>query len=63
MTGSSEPTGGQPEALQVAIMVLEESDFAVDAHQVIPLEPHYGPSLMAKDGGSFKLGYSEAVQV
>ena len=63
MTGSAEPTGEQPEALQVAVVVLGESDFAPDIHQVIPSEPRYGPPLVAKDSGGFELSYSEVVQV
>ena len=54
MTGSTEPTGEQPEASQVAIMVLEESDFTPDTHQVIPSELCYGPLLIAKDSGGFE---------
>ena len=38
-------------------------DFTPDTHQVIPLEPCYGPLLIAKDSNSFELGYYEAVQV
>ena len=63
MTNSAEPTGEQPEALQVAVMVSEESDFTPDTYQVIPLEPCYGPPLIAKDNNGFELGYCEAVQV
>ena len=61
MTNSAKPTGEQPETSQVTVVVLGESDFSPDTHQVIPLEPHYGPPLVAKDSGGFKLSYSEVV--
>ena len=63
MTDSAEPTREQPETLQVAVVVLEESDFAPDTHQVILSDPRYGPPLVAKDSGGFELSYSEVVQV
>ena len=63
MTGSAEPTGEPPEALQVTVVVSGESNFTPDIHQVIPSEPHYGPPLVAKDSGGFEMRYSEAVQV
>ena len=61
--GGGEPSGEQLGTLQVTVVVLEESDFTPDVHQVIPLEPCYGLSLIAKDGGGSELNYSEAVQV
>ena len=63
MTGSAKPTGEQPETSQVAVVISGEIDFAPDTHQMILSEPHYGPPLVAKDSGGFKLSYSETVQV
>ena len=40
--GSGEPSGEQLGTSQVTVIVSEESDFAPDIHQVIPLEPCYG---------------------
>ena len=60
---SGEPSGEQPGTLQVIVVVLEGSDFTPDIHQVIPLEPCCGLPLVAKDGGSSELNYSEAVKV
>ena len=54
-----EPSREQPETLQVTVVVLKESDFALDIHQVILLEPCYGLPLVAKDGGGSELNYSE----
>ena len=45
------PSGEQLGTSQVTVVVLEESDFAPDIHQVIPLEPCCGLPLVAKDGG------------
>ena len=50
-------------ASQVTVVVLDESDFAPDIHQVILSEPCYSLPLVAKDGGGSELNYSEAVQV
>ena len=61
--GSGEPSREQPGTSQVTVVVLEESDFAPDIHQVIPSKPCYGLPLVAKDGGGSKLNYSEVVQV
>ena len=58
-----EPSGEQQGTSQVTIVVLDESDFIPDIHQVSPSEPCYGLLLVAKDGGGSKLNYSEAVQV
>ena len=60
---SGEPSGEQPGTLQVTVVVLDESDFTPDIHQVIPLEPCYSLTLVAKDGEGSELNYSEAVQV
>ena len=60
---SGEPSREQQGTLQVTVVVLDESDFAQDIHQVIPSEPCYGLPLVAKDGGGSKLNYSEVVQV
>ena len=49
--------------LPVTVVVSDKSDFAPDIHQVIPSEPCYGLPLVAKDGGSSKLNYSEVVKV
>ena len=61
--GGGEPSGEPPGTSQVTVVVLEESDFAPNMHQVIPLEPHCGLPLVAKDGGGSKLNYSEVVHV
>ena len=61
--GSGEPSKEQPWTSQVTVVVLEESDFVPDIHQVIPLEPCCGLPLAAKDGRGSKLNYSEVVQV
>ena len=58
-----EPSGEQLGTLQVTVVVVEESDFTPDIHQVIPSEPCCGLPLVAKDGGGSKLNYSEVVQV
>ena len=58
-----EPIKEQPGTLQVTVVVLEESDFAPDIHQVIPSEPCYSLPLVAKDDGGSELSYSEVVQV
>ena len=47
----------------MAVVVLEESDFAPDIYQVILIEPCYSLPLVAKDGGGSKVNYSEAAQV
>ena len=60
---SGEPNEEQPGTLQVTVLVLKESDFTPDIHQVIPLEPCYGLPLVTKDDGGSELNYSEAVQV
>ena len=61
--GGGEPSGEQQGTSQVTVVVLDESDFAPDIHQVILSEPCYGLPLVAKDGGGSELNYSEAVQV
>ena len=61
--GSGEPSMEQPGTSQVTVVVLEESDFAPDIHQVIPSEPCCSLPLVAKDGGGSELNYSEAVHV
>ena len=61
--GSGKPSMKQLGTTQVTVVVLEESDFTPDIHQVIPSEPCYGPPLVAKDGGGVELNYSEMVQV
>ena len=58
-----EPSGEQLGTSQVTVVVLEESDFAPDIHQVILPEPCCGLPLVAKDGGGSELKYSEVVQV
>ena len=63
MASSSKPTGTQPKTSQVTVLVSGESDFASDAHQVIPLEPCYGQPLGANASGSLKMGNDHAVQV
>ena len=63
MAGSGEPSREQLGTSQVTVVVLEESDFAPDIHQVIPLESCNGLPLVAKDGGGSELNYSEVVQV
>ena len=63
IASSNKPTGNQPKALLVAIHVAGESDFTVDAHQVIPSEPCYSPPLGASTSGGLKTGYDGAVQV
>ena len=62
-TGSGEPSGEEPGISQVIVVVLEESDFTPDIHQVIPLEPCCGLPMVAEDGGGSKLNYSEVVKV
>ena len=52
---SGEPSREQPVTSQVTVVDSEESDFAPDIHQVIPLEPCYGLPLVAKDGGGSEL--------
>ena len=61
--GSSKLTENQPKALLVAIHVSVESDFAADAHQVIPSEPCYSPPLGSNANGDLEMGYDSAVQV
>ena len=61
--GSGESSGEQHRTSQVTVVVLDESDFTPDIHQVIPSEPCYSLPLVAKDGGSSELNYSEVVEV
>ena len=58
-----EPSGEQQGTSQVSVVVLDESDFAPDIHQVIPSEPYYSLPLVAKDGGGSELNYSEVIEV
>ena len=58
-----EPSGEQQGTSQVTVVVLDESDFTPNIHQVIPSEPCYGLPLVAKDGGGLELNYSEVVEV
>ena len=58
-----ESNGEQHGTSQVTVVVSNESDFALDIHQVIPSEPCYGLPLVAKDGGGSELNYSEAVDI
>ena len=65
---TSRPSGGEPSreqlgTSQVTVVVLEESDFAPDIHQVILSGPCCSLPLVAEDGGGSELNYSEAVQV
>ena len=60
---SGESSREQHRTSQVTVVVLDESDFTPDTHQVIPSDPCYGLPLVAKDGGGSKLNYSEAVKV
>ena len=60
---SGEPSGEQPGTSQVTVLVLEESDFTPDIHQVILSEPCCSLPLVAKDGGGSELNYSDAIQV
>ena len=60
---SGEPSREQLGTSQVTVVVLEESDFTPDIHQVILLEPCCSLPLVAKDGGGSELNYSEVVQV
>ena len=61
--GGGESSREQHRTSQVTVVVSDESDFTPDIHQVILLEPCYGLTLIAKDGGGSELNYSEAVEV
>ena len=60
---NGEPSREQLGTSQVTVVILEESDFIPDIHQVIPSDPCYGLPLVVNDGGGSELNYSEVVQV
>ena len=53
----------QPEILQLVAVASEESDFAADQHQVIPMDKCSGLPIVPRQSGGFELNYKNTVEV
>ena len=52
-----EPHNPKPRTSQLTLIISEESEFADDAHQVIPTEDCYGLPLIQRQCGGFEHDY------
>ena len=61
--GGEEAESLEPGLSQLTAIVSEETDFAADRHQMIPTDKCFGPPIVSRQSGGFKLNYKDAVEV
>ena len=60
---SEEADNLKPGILQLTAITSEESDFAADRHQVIPMDKCFGLPIVPRQNGGIELNYKDAVEV